>query len=131
MSGVDEILFGRYLGFWPPCSSLVSPPACSDDREGPAKGEDRGVRGLRRGWGARKAGAFRGYSGREWEEVGRVFRTGNVVPPFIADEGSTGITSVTNGRQSEMKQRVHRRGRTGRGADGGGGRGEEGEDGTT
>ena len=46
ISGVDEILFGRYLGFLFPSSSF-SVSTWSEDREGPAKGEDLGVRGLR------------------------------------------------------------------------------------
>lgn len=47
MSGVDEILFGRYLGFWLRSSSLFSLSTWSEERDGPAKGEDRGVLGLR------------------------------------------------------------------------------------
>lgn len=53
MSGVDEILFGRYLGFLSPSPSPFSVSTWSEDKEGPAKGEDRGVRGLRCGWGDR------------------------------------------------------------------------------
>lgn len=53
ISGVDDILLGRYLGFWSPWSSLFSLSTPSEERDGPAKGEDRGVRGLRWGCGDR------------------------------------------------------------------------------
>jgi hypothetical protein len=52
VSGVNEILFGRYLGFWLPPSpfSLLT---SSEERDGPANGEDRGGLGFRWEYGER------------------------------------------------------------------------------